>query len=89
MTAQPLPRHPRVNGHELPPPVESGLPVPLGVIPLEELERQHILSALRHASGNRTRAAGLLGGSIRILRNKLQEYRAAGLVIAGDDPPDD
>jgi DNA-binding NtrC family response regulator len=79
----------RVNGHELPLPVETGLPVPLAVIPLEELERQHILSALRHTSGNRTRAAGLLGISIRTLRNKLQEYRAAGLVIAGDDPPGD
>jgi len=56
------------------------------VIPLEEMERQHILTVLRHTAGNRTRAASLLGISIRTLRNKLQEYRAAGLVIAGDDP---
>jgi DNA-binding NtrC family response regulator len=79
----------RVNGHEPFPSAESDLPLPAGVIPLEELERQHILSALRHTGGNRTRAAGLLGISIRTLRNKLQEYRAAGLVIAGDDPPAD
>jgi two-component system, NtrC family, response regulator AtoC len=48
------------------------------VIPLDELEKQAILSALRATGGNRTRAAELLKISIRTLRNKLQEYRASG-----------
>lgn len=48
------------------------------VIPLDELEKQAILSALRTTGGNRTKAAELLKISIRTLRNKLQEYRASG-----------
>ena len=57
-----------------------------GVLPLEEIERQHILAALQHTAGNRTQAATLLGISIRTLRNKLNEYRAAGIVIEQDEP---
>lgn len=48
------------------------------VLPLDELEKRAILSALRATGGNRTRAAELLRISIRTLRNKLQEYRASG-----------
>jgi DNA-binding NtrC family response regulator len=55
------------------------------VLPLDEIEKRHILAALRHTNANRTRAAALLGISIRTLRNKLQEYRAAGTVIEGDE----
>jgi DNA-binding NtrC family response regulator len=55
------------------------------VIPLEELEKQAILAALRSTAGNRTRAAELLKISIRTLRNKLQEYRASGDFTDGDD----
>jgi len=54
------------------------------VIPLDELEKQAILSALRSTGGNRTRAAELLKISIRTLRNKLQEYRASGDFTDGD-----
>jgi DNA-binding NtrC family response regulator len=68
-------------------PVEFPLTTPSEVLPLEEIEKRHILAALRHTNANRTRAAALLGISIRTLRNKLQEYRAAGIVIEGDDPP--
>jgi DNA-binding NtrC family response regulator len=57
------------------------------VLPLDEMEKRHILAALRHTTGNRTRAASLLGISIRTLRNKLQEYRANGITIEGDDSP--
>jgi DNA-binding NtrC family response regulator len=57
------------------------------VLPLDEIEKRHILAALRYTNTNRTRAAALLGISIRTLRNKLQEYRAAGTVIDGDDSP--
>jgi DNA-binding NtrC family response regulator len=65
--------------------VESPSATQADVLPLDEVEKRHILAALHHTNGNRTRAAGLLGISIRTLRNKLQEYRAAGLVIEGDE----
>jgi DNA-binding NtrC family response regulator len=48
---------------------------------VEEVERELILETLAHCLGNRTRAAEILGISIRTLRNKLQEYRAAGLAV--------
>jgi DNA-binding NtrC family response regulator len=48
-------------------------------VPLEEVERQHILEVLRNTGGNRTQAAAVLKISIRTLRNKLNEYKAAGL----------
>ncbi len=51
------------------------------------MEHEHILAVLAATNGNRTRAASMLGISIRTLRNKLQEYRAAGIAIAGDDSP--
>ncbi len=48
---------------------------------VEEVERDLILETLTHCLGNRTRAAEILGISIRTLRNKLQEYRAAGVPV--------
>jgi DNA-binding NtrC family response regulator len=48
---------------------------------VDEVERELILETLSHCLGNRTRAAEILGISIRTLRNKLQEYRAAGLTV--------
>jgi len=48
------------------------------ILPLNELEKRAILSALKVTGGNRTRTAELLNISIRTLRNKLQEYRASG-----------
>jgi len=41
---------------------------------LEELERQHILRVLEETSGNRERAAIILGISARTLYRKLREY---------------
>jgi DNA-binding NtrC family response regulator len=59
-------------------------PGPVSVRPIAEMERQAIKAALQQTGGNRTKAADLLGISIRTLRNKLQEYRAEGdLVGAG------
>ena len=49
--------------------------------PLADVERALILGTLRHAFGNRTHAANLLGISIRTLRNKLNEYASLGLQI--------
>jgi DNA-binding NtrC family response regulator len=48
---------------------------------VEEVERDLIIETLSYCLGNRTRAAEILGISIRTLRNKLQEYRAAGVSV--------
>jgi len=63
--------------------------VPVGITPIaalvgrrmEEVERELILETLGRCLGNRTRAAEILGISIRTLRNKLAEYRGAGLSV--------
>ena len=55
-----------------------GAPPPLVVRPgttVWEMERQLIMGTLSEVNQNRTRAAELLGISIRTLRNKLREYR--------------
>lgn len=44
---------------------------------LAELEKAHIFRALERTGGNRTKAAALLGISIRTMRNKLHEYSSA------------
>ncbi len=49
------------------------------VIPLHEMERIMIMKGLEATQGNRTQAAELLGISVRTLRNKLSEYKEAGL----------
>ncbi len=41
-----------------------------------EAEKQLIMKTLSHCGGNRTRAADMLGISIRTLRNKLNEYHS-------------
>jgi two-component system, response regulator FlrC len=46
-----------------------------------EVEQGLILDTLDHCLGNRTHAARILGISIRTLRNKLNEYDAAGVVV--------
>ncbi len=64
-------------------PISQSLPplqAPGEVLALDELERRAILRALNATSGNRTKAAEMLKISIRTLRNKLQEYREAGLL---------
>jgi len=43
---------------------------------MAELERALILQTLAHYQGNRTRAADVLGISVRTLRNKINEYAA-------------
>lgn len=43
-------------------------------MPLEELERIHILRCLNHHEGNKTRAAQSLGITIKTLYNKLHRY---------------
>ena len=55
-----------------------------GVRPIAEMEKQAIKDALLQTGGNRTKAADLLGISIRTLRNKLQEYRAEGDLVGAE-----
>ena len=61
---------------------EPGLYKP---VPLEEIEKQHILATLESTAGNRTHAAKSLGISIRTLRNKIAAYRKDGEFIPGED----
>ncbi len=51
---------------------------------IADMERELILSTLKQTDGNRTRAAELLGITVRTLRNKLNEYREQGIDITGD-----
>jgi DNA-binding NtrC family response regulator len=52
----------------------SSLNFPDPIVPLETVEKEYILYALKKANGNRTHTAQLLGISIRTLRNKLHEF---------------
>ena len=53
----------------------------LSVMPIHEMEKRLILKSLEETTGNRTRAAELLGISVRTLRNKLNEYKKQGLDV--------
>jgi len=53
--------------NEEPPPTDQALP-------LEEVERRHILAALDRCGGNRAATAAELGISLRTLYNKLAQY---------------
>jgi len=55
---------------------------------LSELEKQHILAALKRSKGNRTHAAKMLSISIRTLRNKLNEYNFKGQTTAVPETED-
>jgi DNA-binding NtrC family response regulator len=50
----------------------------IDLMPISEMEKRLIFKALSSSSGNRTRAAEILGISVRTLRNKLHEYRNGG-----------
>ena len=63
---------------------QSGQAASAGVQPgttVREMEQELILATLKRTGGNRTAAAKQLGISLRTLRNKLNEYRAAGIEI--------
>ena len=51
------------------------------------IERELILQTLRFHHGNRTRAADLLGISIRSLRNKIRDYRSQGEDVPPPEAP--
>jgi two-component system response regulator FlrC len=48
---------------------------------VEEIERELILYTLAYHCGSRTRAAAVLGISIRTLRNKIHEYESLGIAV--------
>lgn len=54
---------------------------------LAHIEREFILQTLRFHHGNRTRAADLLGISIRSLRNKIRDYRNQGEDVPPPEAP--
>ena len=56
---------------------EDTLTLPVGT-PLEEVERQMIIRTLQKTKNNKTRAAVLLGISLKTLHNKLNLYRDRG-----------
>ena len=50
-----------------------------------EIERELVLQTLGRCHGNRTRAARLLGLSVRTLRNKIRHYSADGIDVPALD----
>ncbi len=64
----------------------SGKSVSRNKLSVKEMEQELILETLRKAHGNRTQASNLLGISIRTLRNKLAEYRKAGIEVPPYEP---
>lgn len=59
------------------------LRVPVGTN-LADVERWMIFATLQKCGGNKTRAAALLGVSLKTLYNRLNAYRAQGLVMDYD-----
>lgn len=49
---------------------------------VETVERELILKTLAHCRGNRTCASGILGISVRTMRNKLKTFIEAGIPVA-------
>jgi DNA-binding NtrC family response regulator len=60
------------------PPLVAGR---LAGLTVREMERRLIAETLAYTNDNRTRAAKILGISIRTLRNKINEYRAIGIEV--------
>ena len=76
------PRPAGAGASAMPPGAGGGAPV--GTLvgrTVADVERDLIIETLQHCLGNRTHAAGILGISIRTLRNKLQQYKQEGLSV--------
>ena len=58
-----------------------------GLVPLDEIERRHILRVMDAVQGNKTQAASILGLDRKTLYRKLDEYaRARGDAAAALTP---
>ncbi|HTK94390.1 MAG TPA: sigma-54 dependent transcriptional regulator [Terriglobales bacterium] len=67
-------------------PVSDANSIRLGVgTTVEEAERQLILKTLESTNNNKTRAAEILGISLKTLHNKLKEYNAGAHSVAAAD----
>ena len=69
------------------PPSDSQPLTPHEIVPMligstvEAIERELVLQTLARCDGNRTRAARVLGLSVRTLRNKIRHYATDGVDI--------
>ncbi|HZR84482.1 MAG TPA: sigma-54 dependent transcriptional regulator [Candidatus Binatia bacterium] len=78
-----------IDGDELQIDDEPERPAPAAAVSglagrtVHEVERELIFATLKRTNNNRSHAARMLGISVRTLRNKLAEYRGAGLLEAG------
>ena len=52
---------------------------------VEAVERELVVQTLARCDGNRTRAARVLGLSVRTLRNKIRLYTTDGLDVPGPE----
>lgn len=55
-------------------------PVPVAGMTLEEMEKKLIINTLKMANYNRTKAANMLGVSVRTIRNKIHQYAITAAV---------
>lgn len=60
---------------------QNGVAASFEVMPISEMEKKLIIKSLDQTQGNRTKAAELLGISVRTLRNKLNDYKKQGLEL--------
>jgi DNA-binding NtrC family response regulator len=73
--------------HESAPLAAASSLTPNQIVPLligatvGEVERELVLQTLARCDGNRTRAARVLGVSVRTLRNKIRQYSADGIDV--------
>jgi DNA-binding NtrC family response regulator len=72
---------------EFPPKIAASSLTPNEIVPMligatvGEVERELVLQTLARCDGNRTRAARVLGVSVRTLRNKIRQYSADGIDV--------
>ena len=69
-----------VSGERTLAPAPLALRIPVGTN-LADVERWMIFATLQKCGGNKTRAAALLGVSLKTLYNRLNAYRAQGLAM--------